>query len=510
MIGKNFSKKVFFSQKHNTIYGEVAMKKAVALILMLTSLTVMLIGCSNDEEIIIDSEYNQTAYDITLNISEDLEDITVATDIIYTNNTEDTLTSMGVYVYPLSYTEETEGRAYLYSLDKYATVENMEVKMNGEPAIYMIDSECSYIEISLGGGVMPEAEVTISISYNVSMPHTDLRFGLYDSTLSLGNFYPVVAVYENGAFRKDSYSRIGDPFYTEISDYNATITAASELVIATSGEKQSAVENDGTTTYEIVGENLRDFAISANYDYQVTESEYEGTKLYVYTTGEDGAEIMATAESAIAVFSEGIGAYQYSTYSVVETAFYYGGMEYGSLVVVSDDASNRDEVIIHETAHQWFQSVVGSDSINTPWLDEGLVTYLQDYYYIMIGDTETYNALRADCLTSYNSTMEWQRESYAEWSASMERTVYQYSTNLEYSLIAYTKGSMMFEAIMSLCGEKKFEKALQIYYANNAYGIATEESLIAAFKEANVDISSIVSAYVQDTVVTYTSTIFLR
>jgi aminopeptidase N len=38
-------------------------------------------------------------------------------------------------------------------------------------------------------------------------------------------------------------------------------------------------------------------------------------------------------------------------------------------------------VIVHETAHQWWYSMVGNDQILEPWLDESLADYSEVVYY---------------------------------------------------------------------------------------------------------------------------------
>ncbi|MFI3229563.1 MAG: hypothetical protein R3Y23_05310, partial [Bacillota bacterium] len=325
------------------------MKRVLAVLIIFSTMLLTFVACdATDDSSPIESIESVTEYNIDVEISEDLEDLTLYSEILYTNCTADTLTSIGVYCYPLAYMKDTEEKAYLYTLDKYCTIENFEVLINGEAATYEIDTSCAYLSIDLAGGVMPEAQIEVGISYDISVPHCDLRFGLYDNTLSLGNFYPVVAVYENGSFRKDEYTMVGDPFYSEISDFHVSVTAPETLILATSGDiiSESATENS-TKIYTIEGEDLRDFAMSANYNYNITEGSSGSTKVLVYTVDDDGADILATAVSALEVFGNIMGSYPYSTFSVVETAFYYGGMEYGSFVTISDDVSNCDEVIIH-------------------------------------------------------------------------------------------------------------------------------------------------------------------
>ena len=50
-----------------------------------------------------------------------------------------------------------------------------------------------------------------------------------------------------------------------------------------------------------------------------------------------------------------------------------GGLEYPTLVYQPESTSN----VPHETAHQWFYSLVGNDQARDPWLDEGLATWAE-------------------------------------------------------------------------------------------------------------------------------------
>ena len=38
-------------------------------------------------------------------------------------------------------------------------------------------------------------------------------------------------------------------------------------------------------------------------------------------------------------------------------------------------------VVAHEVAHQWWNVVVGNDSINNAWVDEALTNYYALIYY---------------------------------------------------------------------------------------------------------------------------------
>ena len=61
-------------------------------------------------------------------------------------------------------------------------------------------------------------------------------------------------------------------------------------------------------------------------------------------------------------------------------------MEYPGLCMIGERdylesrADSLELTIAHETAHQWFFSLVGSDQVNDPWRDEALSEYLMLRY----------------------------------------------------------------------------------------------------------------------------------
>jgi aminopeptidase N len=87
--------------------------------------------------------------------------------------------------------------------------------------------------------------------------------------------------------------------------------------------------------------------------------------------------ILANAAAALRAYSERYGAYPWRTYTVAVTADARGarGIEYPTLVLIIGRPANL--VVAHETAHQWFYSLVGNDQARDPWLDEGLTTWAE-------------------------------------------------------------------------------------------------------------------------------------
>jgi aminopeptidase N len=84
--------------------------------------------------------------------------------------------------------------------------------------------------------------------------------------------------------------------------------------------------------------------------------------------------VLDTVVQALRTFSRRYAPYPWSTYTViVGTDRRMLGEEYPTLVFLSSDLPLQ--VAVHETAHQWFYSLVGDDQARDPWLDESLAEW---------------------------------------------------------------------------------------------------------------------------------------
>ena len=60
----------------------------------------------------------------------------------------------------------------------------------------------------------------IYVAYTLTLAEVNHRTGVTEHTVNLGNFYPVLCVWEAGSgFRECVYAANGDPFYSACADY---------------------------------------------------------------------------------------------------------------------------------------------------------------------------------------------------------------------------------------------------------------------------------------------------
>ena len=164
-------------------------------------------------------------------------------------------------------------------------------------------------------------------------------------------------------------------------------------------------------------------------------------------------------------------------------------MEYPCLIYVSDRITDQDdykEIIVHETAHQWWYGVVGNDQVKYGWLDEGLTEYTTSLFY---EKNPSYNqeisSRIMQALQSYLVYVEMHKNVYGEVDTSMNRPSYAYKTEYEYVYMTYVKGELMFYNIRNIIGDKAFFDSLKRYYERTKYKIARPKDLIGAFEDTS-------------------------
>jgi aminopeptidase N len=306
----------------------------------------------------------------------------------------------------------------------------------------------------------------------------------------MGNFYPVACVYEDGNYIIDSYHYNGDPFYSDMANYNVNITIPSNYKLANTGNIISTIENENTTTYSIQARTVRDFAFVLSDKFNIVADNINNTTVnYFYYDNKYPNESLKAGIDAVRTFNKLFGDYPYAVLNIVEANFVHGGMEYPNLVLISDEVdieSDYINVIVHEVAHQWWYGIIGNNEFNYGWLDEGLTEYSTLLFY---EENPSYNVntetLIKNTTNSYVTFVEIYNKVFNTVDTSMNRKLNEYNNESEYVYIAYVKGMLLFDNIRELVGDEKFIKCLQTYYEDYKYKVATPDGLISSFEKGS-------------------------
>ncbi|HET7658438.1 MAG TPA: M1 family metallopeptidase [Bacillales bacterium] len=258
------------------------------------------------------------------------------------------------------------------------TVSN--VKVNGHSAQYDVNG----VHLDISGLSLPkDRHVTVSMNFHISVPNQEDRFGWYQNTVSLGNWFPILAVYDNEGWNLDPYYPYGESFYSLTGDFDVTLTTdASEVVAATGTEIGQPKIHNSLATHRYKAHRVRDFAMELSTDYKVKSAKVNNVKVNVFYTPEQAQyadAMLAAGKKCIRLYGEKYGQYAWPELDIASMEGWFGGMEYPQLVMISIVGSPSQRwaksVTAHEIGHQWFYGMLGDNEYDEPWLDESFATF---------------------------------------------------------------------------------------------------------------------------------------
>lgn len=309
------------------------------------------------------------------------------------------------------------------------------------------------------GGILPDGGTArVRVRYGAT-----LRSGLTGSNWMFTRTNGIMDLYRwlPWVSRRIAFDRPnhGDPFETPTSPMvRVRIVSGRKLVFATTGDRTGVSADGLTQTFR--ASDVRDFTVTAAPDYRTGSRVVGGTTVRVYyRPGAPGAAMLDAAADAFAALKGRLGPYPYPTFKVVQSAGGYG-MESPGLIWIPTGvaATNLRYLAAHETAHQWFYGIVGSDQATEPFTDEAAADF------------------------AARSVLGLRRASRCA-TARLDRRIYDYSASCYYEDI-YIQGGNLLDDARRRMGSSAFWAALRGYVAANRNRIVTTSTLLDALDAA--------------------------
>lgn len=475
-------------------------KKIIGLITVLSLIFVLI--CINRLNLnlqafkLMNNESDINNYTINVDMDDTNKKLKCRETISYINNSNKNLEKVYFHIYPNAFSKQEDApfekneldEAYPNGFDEGYIHINKVLGKQYNLDYRIIGQKNDILEIDLGYNLKPKEKTNIYLEFDVKLPNSLGRFGYGEYTVNAANWYPIACVYDDRGWNKKSYEAIGDPFYSDVSNFKVIINVPSKYDIATTGKIKNKSIDKTSKTYEIKADKVRDFTFILSDKFNVLSANLGKTEIYSYFFNKDlGNKSLEAAKDSLKIFNNLFGEYPYDTYSVVASDFFIGGMEYPNLVMI-DKTLYKDNlkfyleyVIAHETAHQWWYSLVGNDEITNPWLDESLTEYSTILYFENKYGKEAKDMLIRDIK---NKTLKKPIENVFKGTR-------EFKNSTEYSLCVYSKGALLLDNIRNEVGDKVFFKTLKEYYKQNMYKNVTSEEFLSMWKKRGVNIEKI-------------------
>ncbi len=455
---------------------------------------------------------NRTSYEI--NCTLDGYILNGEQTVKFFNDTENTFSELKFNLYANAFRKDAKyspigaqytSRAYPNGFS-YGEISINNTAVENQSADFRVEGvDQNILTIPLSKEIFPDECVSVTIDYTLNLANVIARTGYNADTINLANFYPVLCGIDQNGFYECVYYSDGDPYFSDCSDYVVSFSCEQKYTVASSGKLISARTENGKTKREYQLNNARSFALVLSEKFETITETKNGVEINYYFYKDDNpTKSFEYAKKSMEYFNKTFGEYPYPTYSVVQTKFIQGGMEFPSLVMISDNLEENayGEVIVHETAHQWWQTCVGNNEIEHGFVDEGLAEYSVVLFY---ENHPEYGMTRAQMISSSEKTYKVFCSVYdkvlGSVNTSMIRSLDEFTGEYEYVNISYIKPCIMYDYLRTTIGDELFFKGLKKYFNSYCFKNVTPYEVVGVYEKLGADTNGFFESFYQGKVV---------
>ena len=407
-------------------------------------------------------------------------------EIIYTNNSRDTLNKVFFHLYFNAFKVGSDMAVRLKNGDDINTRFDVDISklMPEEEGFLKVNNlkqdnlsvetyvSDTILEVTLANPILPGNSSVFTMDFKGQVPITIRRAGR-DSPMgvkfSMAQWYPKISEYDYEGWNTAPYT--GREFHGVWGDFDVSIKIDEDYIVAASGYLQESdpsnyklgIKSGKKRIWNFLAPKVHDFTWAADPDY--IHDIYQGAngvQLNFYYKNdpeiiENWKALQPVTAELLNFFNKNIGTYPYKQYSVVQGGD--GGMEYSMLTLVN---SGKDfvplvSVTSHELAHAWFQGVLATNEMNHEWMDEGSASFFGDLAESFVLGSDFTNSIRSSYGRYINLANSGQ-----EMPQSTNANRYKY--NRAYESTAYSKGFVFLSQLRYIIGLEAFNKTIKNYY----------------------------------------------
>ena len=458
--------------------------------------------------------YWQQHVDYTMEVEMDVDTFNYSgtQQIIYTNNSPDTLQNVFFHLYFNAFQPGSEmdvrsrtiadpdsrvmNRIQNLAPEDQGFLNVLNLTQDGEKLKTTLSG--TILEVELKKPILSGEQTTFEMNFEGQVPLNVRRSGKNSSegvVLSMAQWYPKLTEYDFEGWHADPY--IGREFHGVWGNFDLKLTIDNSYIVGGTGYLQNEKDikivpvnkkkkRKNTNTWHFVAPNVHDFTWAADPDYIHDKLQIEnGPMLHFYYKStlekeyqKRWRDLQPITAKLMAFFNENIGVYPYKQYSVIQGGD--GGMEYGMCTLITGERSFESLVGVtsHELAHTWFQFLMATNEGKHPWMDEGFTEYICTMAEVDVMNIDEQKYFER----AYKRYVRYALSGF-EQPQSTHADRYEY--NAAYGTSSYVKGAIFLRQLKYIIGEKAFRKTLHDYFNSWSFKHPTPNDFIRCAEKAS-------------------------
>ncbi|OEK03704.1 peptidase M1 [Roseivirga sp. 4D4] len=343
------------------------------------------------------------------------------------------------------------------------------------------------LEVKLDKPIKSGETVTFDMTFEAQVPVQIRRTGRDNAEgvrYSMAQWFPKMAEYDYQGWHADEY--IGREFYGVWGDFELKLKIDKDYVVGGTGYLQNPLEIghgyenpgdvvnqkvvDGKLEWHFIAPDVHDFMWAADPDYLHNKLTMKnGTVLhFLHQKGqntENWEKLRPLTEMSFEYANKYFGQYPYKQFSVIQGGD--GGMEYPMSTLITGNRGSLLGVTIHESMHDWYHGVLGSNEALHPWMDEGFTSYASSRISQHISRTmkgESAPATTLENIGSRSGQGGYLRAAKSGREEAMSTHSDHYDLNGIYGAQAYGKGAVWMSQMGYVIGEEARDRGLLEYF----------------------------------------------
>lgn len=364
-------------------------------------------------------------------------------------------------------------------------VELSSVRVNGENADWGYQGENEAF-LRVACALEPDQSCVFEFDCYLLLTANAAFLGVSEGECRLSDFcFTPASLDEKGEFILNAPAACTRYIDTPATDFSVSITLPEGFLVSATGAESCVSNDDGSNTWQISAQNVRDFALVIQNSMEETRlTSSSGVELRCVTDVRGASEeILEIAAEAVDICESWFGPLPFRQIDVVQTAYAPGALKHtGCLWLPREVIKEGGRTLAHEIrafiAQQYFGRSAWAHPVSDAWLSDSVSEYLA---YLILEESEDHDAyllaLNEDLVDALQLTIP------GGLSVTSDASLF---TEYEYDVVVLRRGAVVFHELSLAMGREALIAGLKLFYETGLQKeVLSERDLLNALDTAS-------------------------